>query len=146
MENELKVNKIDKYEEIQLIKMLIKDNTNKELVTKYLNYLKKKDKNDNKIENNFEKEYEYFKIMFSRQELRARCFKIKDFSQKDVFLNLLKRISLLKDKDIDANNTVIDGFKGEVSKIMEIIQLFNQPINLSNNELLYEIKNYYFAY
>lgn len=145
VENELKVNKIDKYEEIQLIKMLIKDNTNKELVTKYLNYLKKKEKNDNKIENNYEKEYEYFKIIFSRQELRARCFKIKDFSQKDVFLNLLKRISLLKDKDIDANNTVIDGFKGEVSKIMESIKLFNQPINLSNNEL-YWYRNTFVIY
>lgn len=63
--------------------MLIKDNTNKNLVAKYLNYLNdNKDQKEIQEKINFENEYESYKIMFNKEELESYKLKNKLYSQK----------------------------------------------------------------
>jgi len=71
--NKIKNFKIDKNDlennYLEFIKMLIKDNTNKDLVIKYLNYLKKYGNNIKyKFIEKFIDEYNYYKIIFEDKE------------------------------------------------------------------------------
>ena len=83
---------------LSIIKMLIKDNTNKELIIEYLNFLKKNEKKIT-ISNNisFEEEFNYFKILFKKEELPNYNLK-KNFSEKENFINLLKEILTINEK------------------------------------------------
>ena len=124
----------------ELIKMLIKDNTNKNLVAKYLNYLN--DNNDQKeIQEkiNFENEYESYKIMFNKEELESYKLKNKLYSQKEEFINTLKDIMKLESKDYDI-------FDEKVKKKLERLQLFNQPIDIENKELYWYRNNFVLYY
>ena len=88
---------------IEILKLLIKDNTNINLIIIYLKYLKDNmnkiilENNDN-IEN-FKDEYNNYKVIFNNNQLMENNFEQKDKSQKDIFIELLNRIKLLEIKD-----------------------------------------------
>ena len=116
--------------------MLIKDNTNKNLVAKYLNYLNdNKDQKEIKEEVNFENEYENYKIMFNKEELESYKLKNKLYSQKEEFINTLKDIMELESKDYNT-------FEEKAKKKLERLQLFNQPIDFTNKELYWYRNNF----
>ena len=120
------------------IKMLIKDNTNKGLITKYLKFLKA---NENKIDYQyivkFEDEYNYYRVMFEKDELQMSEFDSKDFSENELFINFLN--SILK---ININHS---DFFENVEKTLKNIQLFNQPISFNNKELYWH-RNLFIVY
>ena len=124
------------YEYIQLLEMLIKDNTNEDLVIKYLKYLKNKDINFEENES-FQNEYECYKKLFDNEKLKSNKFDEKEQLEKDKFLSLLNQI-----KDLDKNNKdEIDKLKIKVKKELDNIQLFNQPIDFTNQELYWYNNN-----
>ena len=120
------------------IKLLIKDNTNKDLIIKYLKFLKE---NENKIDNQFivkfEDEYNYYKIMFEKDELVMNKFDSKNFSEKELFIDFLKSILI-----IDINHS--DLFDN-IEKTLKTTQLFNQPITFDNQELYWN-RNLFIIY
>ena len=109
--------------------MLIKDNTNKVLITKYLKFLKE---NENKIDSQFivryEEEYKYYKIMFEKDELVKNKFGSKDLSEKEFFIAFLKSIL-----EVDINKSA--KFFSNINEKLKKTQLFNQPITFDNQEL-----------
>ena len=169
--NKNELNYIFDLDYIQLIKLIIKDNTNKTLIIEYLNYLYKNQENLKlKYKDNIEmyqKEYENYKCLFNNEELKENKLKEKTLSQKQVFINLLEKIRKIdinsfediEDKGNDINNNDneekedeekeeeeedeedevdIKVFKNKVDKKIKHIQLFNQPINFSNDELYWQ--------
>ena len=120
------------------IKLIIKDNTNKDLITKYLKFLKE---NENKIDYpfivRFEDEYNYYKIMFAKDELVMNKFDSKNFSEKESFINFLDSIL-----EIDINNS---DFFVNIEQTLKNTQLFNQPITFDNQEL-YWYRNMFIIY
>ena len=143
VEEELKVNKTFDY--IQLLKLLIKDNTNKLLVSEYLKFLEKNKKLNFKNAESSNDEYEKYKIMFTIQELNSYGLKElniprnieKNSSEKKVFETLLSSIIKLDTKD---SNSVLS-FKDKVKQELNNLQLFNQPIDLLLNNELYWYRN-----
>ena len=155
VEKEIKLKKSLKLEYIQLIKLMIKDNTNKDLIIKYLKYL---EENNNYLEvkynNNFESfksEMENYKIIFNNEELKENKLEEKTFSQKSIFMELLERINSLEikeDENENINNNIninnanedkeINIFSEEIEKKMKNLQLFNQPINITNKEFYWQ--------
>ena len=132
--NELKSNYFYCSDYISLLNLLIKDNTNKKLIIIYLKFLQNLEKKEIKLEyetENFDNEYEKYKIMFIDDELKGEGFKGKSLKEKDVFINLLERIYNLDYKDQDKLKT----FQNNVEYTLKNLQLFNQPIDLSNDEL-----------
>ena len=91
VENEINTNK--NFDYIQLLKMIIKDNTNKTLVIKYLKFLENNEKQINFDEKeSFKDEYEKYKSMFTNEELKLKELKINSHSQKEIFISLLNDI------------------------------------------------------
>ena len=119
--------------------MLIKDNTNKDLIIEYLDYLRKYDK---KIENiyfdKFETEYNYYKVMFENEELINKDFAPKDFSEKDLFFKLLNSIINIDIKEEIFNNEVFENIENNLKKT----PIFNQPIKFENKELYWLRNNF----
>lgn len=130
--HEIKTNKKLDSDYIQLLKLIIKDNTNKDLVNKYLQILKKEKENKIKIDfdgkESFDDEYEKYKNMFTIEELKSYELPNKTISQKESFLSLLNDILGKKESDILS-------FKKTVKEELEKFQLFNQPIDFENREL-----------
>ena len=145
--NELKSKDFDKNDYIKIINLLIKDNTNKDLIIIYLKCLEnlKDNTKDMELKNikieSFQNEYEHYKIMFTNNKLKSDGFIGKEFSEKDKFINLLKRIYLLEYEDTNK----LEIFKKDVDDTLKTLQLFNQPINLSNEEL-YWYRNTFVVY
>ena len=137
VEKEFDLSKNYKY--IQLLMMLIKDNTNKDLVIKYLKYLKEKETQiDFSEKESFQNEYENYKIMFDNEILKSNELQEKKMLEIDNFISLLKEIISLKKDNFD-------NFKSKVKKKIEKIQLFNQAIDLDNKEL-YWYRNIFVVY
>ena len=89
----------------------------------------------------FDNEYEKYKIMFTDNILKSKGFDGKSICEKDIFINLLQRIN-----DFDEKNTdKLKAFKDDVDNTLKNLQLFNQPIDLSNEEL-YWYKNTFVVY
>ena len=130
----------DKYKDyIEILKLLILDNTNKEILEKYIIFLKENNelfKKDNlKDIPNYENEIECYKICFSVEECEKYFGKgIKNKSEKENLKNFLKFIISKKD---ELYNELYD----ELNKMKLKISKFNQPINFENKELFY-YKNY----
>jgi hypothetical protein len=138
VENEIKFNKTLKLDYMKLLKLIIKDNTNKNLIIKYLKYLeannnKLKEKYNDNIET-FHEEYENYKIMFDNKELKENDFEEKKSSQKQIFMNLLERIKSLEIKDdendiinndVNSNNNdkEINTFRNKIEEIIKHLQL-----------------------
>ena len=117
---------------IKLIVELMKDNTNSNLLIKYLKFL---NKNERKLEEYFTietyiNEINYYQICFTKELLKKELNFTKNESEKEKFYKLLKEISELNE--------------GELGSFLEIKQeeykhlpTFNQPISFENKELLY---------
>ena len=111
---------------IFLLKLLIQDNTNKDLLKLYLNFLKNNkeflEKEYNTVEN-FDCEYSKYKVVFTPDEIK-KYFKLEKISEKNEFFNLLLKIKSEQnfDKIIENCNNIYLG-------------LFNQGIEFSSQEL-----------
>ena len=124
---------------IQIMCLLLIDNTNKDIVKLYLDFIKKNSQfiNENKLLT-YEKEINKYKILFTVDEIKQFGDYIKNKSQKVIYLEYLKKITL-----IDLNNKDdIENFLKETKKIFENLFLFNTPIEFDNKELYY-YKCYY---
>ena len=113
-----------------ILKLVIKDNTNKELMLNYLKFLKdNKDKINGKI--NYNSEYECYNIMFENNDLKKYNLEEKQITETEKFNNLLNRI-----KNLNLNDKKqIDDLKKDVTNMLTKLQTFNQPINFDNREL-----------
>ena len=121
--------------------LLIKDNTNKDLIIKYLNYLKKYDTMIKfKFIENFKNEFDYYKIIFENRELIDNKFEKKEYSEKEIFFQLLNDIIKIDIKKYDND----DNYK-KIKKKFKNIQKFNQPIKFDNKEL-YWYRNCFIIY
>ena len=125
---------------IFLLKLLINDNTNKELVKKYLEFLR-----DNKEElkkifidyfEEFEDELDYNSKVLTVEE-KNQLYKATVESEKDKFLKLFDSINgYNKDKNEDL--TKFRNYLKECDNYFENdISFFNMNLNLLNNELFY---------
>ena len=76
---------------IQIMCLLLIDNTNKDVVKLYLNFIKNNSNfiNENKLLN-YEKEINKYKILFTVDEMKQFGDNIKNKSQKDIFLDYLR--------------------------------------------------------
>ena len=126
-----KYNKNDsiKNQYLFLLKLLIQDNTNKELLKIYLKFLDKNINDVRKIYPNvedFNNEFKDYKVVFSPDEIYQN-FKKQKKSEKEEFLNLLNKI----------NNTSNQyDFKNLVKEYSSFnLGRFNQGIEFSNEEL-----------
>ena len=126
---------------IHLLKLLVNDNTNKEVVEKYLDLLKNK-KNVEELKKihkdkfeNFEDELKYYSKIFTKEEIKSK-FDLEIKSQKEEFYEFLKSIS-----DLDTNNeNCVKTFENQIKSYendFELISLNNIPIDFSNEELYY---------
>ena len=113
-----------------LIKLLILDNTNKELLKIYLKFLKENDETINNMYKNIEdffNEYSNYNVAFTKEELQIHFGISKKMSEKEEFLNLLRSII-----GINNNFEFIDLF----NKYKEFnLGRFNQGIEYDNKEL-----------
>ena len=119
------------------LKLLIRDNTNKLLIKKYLKFLKSK---ENEIKKNFlnieeyKNEISFYKVCFIRDEIKE-LGEDKDKSEKQNFIYFLKDLSSIK--DLENNYNLIFTYRYERLKNIDEISFFNQPIDLNNEELFY---------
>ena len=103
-------NHVEKNNEIEknyfeYLKLLIKDNTNKELLIKYLHFLEKNNKNIKyKYFEDFQKEYNYYIIAFTNEELLKNNFKGNKISERELFFELLNKIINLNENKRNENN------------------------------------------
>ena len=157
VEKEISLKKSLELDYIQLLKLVIKDNTNKDLIIKYLKYLEKNN-TDLKLKygdnfESFQNEKEYYIIFYNNEKIKDKNNKEKYCSQKDIFIKLLERINSLEIKDdeienfnnnnnnninIINNDNEINIFRNEIDQKLENLQLFNQPINILNKELYWQ--------
>ena len=135
---------IEKREEIkaqyiQIVCMLLIDNTNKNIVKLYLGFIKNipifiKENNLRP----FEIEVKKYSIIFSVDEMDKIEKNIKNNNQKSIFLEFLNYIS-----NIDFNNNSnISKFYQDCDEKLNSLFLFNTPIEFNNEELVY-YKHYY---
>ena len=120
---------------IELIKIIINDNVEKDILMKYLSFLyKNKDKEELKDENinSYDEEIKYYKVCFTPQELIEKFNYRKDKDEKTEFLFLLQEIS---NRQINEQN-ISNSFK-DLEDIKENISTFNQPIEFNNKELYF---------
>ena len=129
----------DKY--IKIMCLLLIDNTNKDIVKLYLNFIKN---NSNFIKKNkllsYEKEINNYKIIFTVNEMKQIEKDIKKKSQKDIFLDYILSLSKKIEKKI--NFEIGKSIKDSAARELNNLFLFNTPIEFDNDELIY-YKNYY---
>ena len=120
---------------IELIKIIINDNVEKDILIKYLQFLNKnKDKEELKDENinSYDEEIKYYKVCFTPQELIEKFNYKKDKDEKAEFLSLLLEISNKQIDEQDDSNNFED-----LKEFKENISTFNQPIEFNNKELYF---------
>ena len=129
----------DKY--IKIMSLLLIDNTNKDIVKLYLNFIKS---NSNFTKENkllpYEIEINNYKIIFTIDEMKQIEKDIKKKSQKDIFLDYI--LSLSKKVEGKINFEIGKSIKDSATKELNNLFLFNTPIEFDNEELIY-YKNYY---
>ena len=113
------------------IKLLIKNNVEKSLITKYLKFLKKLEDKNLKINyphESFNDELEYYLPLFEEDELED--LRPKEFvSEKSKFIDLLNKFN-----DINEDN-----FEEYKKKIENNFYIYNQPICLKSKETIFFI-------
>ena len=121
----------NKYIKIKCLFLI--DNTNKDIIKLYLDFLKQ---NSNFIKRNelapFEKEINKYKIIFTVDELEQIEPNIKEVSQKKIFLDYLENLCKIDLKNNFNELQYIENAKNELKKLF----LFNTPIEFDNKELL----------
>ena len=124
---DMKETNLEKYHDI--MELLLLNNTDKDIVKLYLNFLKH---NKNFIESNelnaYDEEIMKYKILFSVAEIEEIDKQIKKKSEKENLINFLKRLSGTK-----KNEEFISYIKNEYNKIY----YFNYPIEFFQDELFY---------
>ena len=120
-------------EYFHLISLLIQDNTNKDLVKKYLLFLKEYEKSI-KIKNKetYKDELNFYKVMFEPQEVKVYFLEEKDFSERNEFINLINELSNITKENYENLKKGIDEKK---------LGRFNQKIDFNNNKELYWYRN-----
>ena len=122
-----------KEEYIFYLNLLIKDETNIELLEKYLIFLKKNEdflEKENILHEKFFDELEYYSVFFEKDKLKNLFGDYKFESEKT------KLINLVNDYYINLKNNTLEKFKKELNEKNER-RYFNQPISLKSKELLY---------
>jgi len=120
---------------LQLIKLLIRDNTNGKLLKEYLLFIKENEnylkKEYNEYYEEYEKELNYYKRFFSKDKF-SKYFKKNKNSEKEELLELFKHII-----DLESNASI----KKELELITDDYKtqiFFNQPLDTEiNDELFY---------
>ena len=142
-ENNIKENDKEtiKAKYIKIMCLLLIDNTNKDIVKLYLNFIKV---NSNFIEENnllpYEIEINNYKILFTVEEMEQIEKNIKNKSQKDIFLDYI--VSLSQKAEGQINFELSKSIKDSAEKELNNLFLFNTPIEFDNEELTY-YKSYY---
>ena len=127
-----------KEEYIYYLNLIIKDETNPDLLLYYLSFLKNNEKN---LENlnlpheKFKDELEYYSIFFEKDKL-YELFEYTKESEK------IKMINLLKDYSNSIRNKTFKVFQNKIIKEYKR-RYFNQPISFEFNELIYYDCNTY---
>ena len=122
-----------KEEYIFYLNLLIKDETNIELLEKYLIFLQKNEdflEKENILHEKFFDELEYYSVFFEKDKLKNLFGDYKFESEKT------KLINLVNDYYINLKNNTLEKFKKELNEKNER-RYFNQPISLKSKELLY---------
>jgi len=111
-------------------KLLIKDNTNKNLLRKYLKFLKHIEKNNIRLKyphEYFEDELNYYLPLFDKSELKE--FDYANFtSEKEKVKEILNKVM------ISINNNSFDELKNNLEDINFI---YNHPFTLDSSEILF---------
>ena len=122
----------NKYIKIKCLFLI--DNTNKDIIKLYLDFLKQ---NSEFIKRNeltpFEKEINKYKIIFTVDELEQIEPNIKAVSQKKIFLDYLENLCKIDLKNNFNELQYIENAKNELKKLI----LFNTPIEFDNKELYF---------
>ena len=123
----------DFFEEyIEIIKLLLLDETNKGIVKLYLKFIKN---NETLVENygfsTFNEEIKKYKLLFTIDEMKTIAPEIKKKSEKEKFIYFLKKISTIQ------TISDINRLYNEIDQISKSIEYFNYPIEFSNQELFY---------
>ena len=112
---------------INLIKLVIQDNTNKELILKYLKFLEKNETELLKRESNieiFNDEYDYYNVILTQKDIKDNFkSKTKQSTEKDNFINLLKEVM-----NTEFSNLSLINKNNNINR-------FNQPITNENIDL-----------
>ena len=117
-------------EYMSIIELLLLNNTDKDIVSLYLEFIKK---NDAYVKSynfeTFENEIKVYKLVLTIKEAEKIEKGIKLQSEKDILKNFLLELSKVSN-DIDINN-----FFKKVENESKHIIYFNHPIEFSNKEL-----------
>ena len=114
------------------VNLLLKDETNKTLLIKYLTFLKENENTldkENLIYEKFIDELNYYSIFFEKEELK-KIFNYDIISEKDKLLKLLSEYLL------NIKNKSLDNYIKKIEK-ENIVRNFNQPICYNSKELIY---------
>lgn len=128
---------------IFLVKLLINDNTNKELLLIYLNFIKKNEKKLIGIFNNnveeFNDELDYYSLIFTKDE-NKNYFNISQFSPKEELFNFLDSILSLNSNNLN-DIKKFENILNSCEKYFDNISYFNMPIDFSNEQFFYYRNN-----
>ena len=119
-------------EYIDIIELLYLNETDKDIVHLYLNFIKENDENIKKFNlDTFDDEIKKYKVIFTCDEINLIKSGIKLKSEKDNLINFLQELKNIKN-DIDINNVYI-----RAENEYKYIKYFNYPIEFYNEELYY---------
>ena len=121
---------------IKLIKILIKDNVDKNILTKYLQFLKQNNEQLKIIDNVelFCNEIKYYSVCYTKDELMHNFEYSVEKNEELEFFSLLDTISNQK---LDEKN--IDSFLSKFDPLKKNLTTFNQPVEFENRELYFYI-------
>ena len=137
-EIDLKENKKEKY--IFILKLLINDNTNKNLIEKYLDFLKENNNELNKMFSdnfeNYDNEVKFYLNIFNHEE--AKKFKKDKKDEKEKLFDLFHKLLKFNEDNIN----IFENYLNELDNPEKNIKYYNMPIDFENEELLF-YKYYY---
>ena len=129
-ENKKYKNFLEEY--IDIIELLFLNDTNKIIVTLYLDYIEKKNKNIKAYNlKTFSEEINKYKILFTVDEFKKIKKNIKIKSEKENFIEYLQKLNEIQN-DADVKEIFV-----QCEKEAKQIKYFNYPIEFSNQELFY---------
>ena len=128
---------------LKIIEPVYLNDTNKNIIRFYLNFIRKNDENVKRFNLiSFDEEIEKYKLIFTVREMNEIKKGIKNNSEKNNFIELLKKLSNIVKNNNDNNNNdnnkkyIMDIYK-QIENDFRQIKYFNYPIEFSNQELFY---------
>ena len=128
---------------IFLLKLLINDNTNKEWLLIYLDFINKNEEQLRKLFSNkfeeFKDELDYYSLVFTKDE-NQKYFNLSKASTKEELFNFL---NLILNLDSSCSNDIknFENILNSCEKYFENNSLFNMPIDFPNEQLFYYRNN-----